>query len=70
MPKFKSVNGNWIAVNEVSTVTTDKTETSTVNFDLNDDGKVDKQDASIAGKVLNVTKTKKKRSSRRYATYC
>ena len=50
-------NPHWIELPEVQEVK-DKSK-SKVNLDLNGDGKIDKEDASIASKVMNAIKKKK-----------
>lgn len=41
-----------------------KEEVKEVNLDLNNDGKIDHKDASIASKVMNVVKKKKMRNKK------
>lgn len=77
MPKYKSIGGKWEKVRVEKNVNKPvsvqmKEKKEEVNLDLNNDGKVDKKDASIAGKVLNVTKKKrtykKKTTSKKKST--
>jgi len=52
----------WLSQNLIEEV--GKEPTPKLDFDLNDDGIVDKKDATIASKVLNKVRHRKKRKGR------
>ena len=78
MPKFISVGGEWkevkVELNKTvqepvqepvsDAVTVEMEAVSDASYDLNQDGKVDEQDISLAAKVLNNAKKKRTKKSK------
>lgn len=71
MAKYKSIEGNWIRIDVVEKAIDKKEEVvkenivisdkdSLAKYDINNDGKVDEKDLSLAGEILSNAKEIKK----------
>ena len=66
-PDYISIGGRWIEKSRYEVKPVVKEEEPKVNLDITGDGKVDDEDASLAGKVLAnaAKKVRKKRATKK-----